>query len=263
MKTSLLRALSPVARLRPVLGTLTAITFLAAADLEAGDRKFAYSYEATTMPKGSWELENWFTWKHYDGDRERFDFRHELEYGVTDRLQLAWYMASWRHEKRDGISDTSFRSTSIEAIYNLTDPTEDLLGSALYGEVGIGPEQFKLEGKILLQKNIGPFVIAANSIIESEWEGEKLSNLNERKGELAQTIGISYQVSPAFAFGMEGFFEIEIEDWSDFGHGTFYIGPNVSWRHDNLFVTAAGLWQTTGVEGEPEVQTRILFGFDF
>jgi hypothetical protein len=59
------------------------------------------------------------------------------------------------------------------------------------------------------------------------------------------------------------FFLIEIDDWNHIGQGTIYVGPNVSWRHDNLFVTAAALWQTTGVDGEPEVQTRILFGIDF
>ncbi len=239
-----------------------ALLLVAGHPADASDRKFAYSYEATTMPKGTWELEQWVTWKSFD-DGDRFDFRHEIEWGVTDNLQLALYLANWRYEDRDGVSDTSFKTSSLEAIYNLTDPTADLLGSALYGEVGIGPEELKLEAKFILQKNIGPWVIAGNSIIESEWEGDSLDSLSEKKGELGQTVGVSYQFTPAFALGIEGLFEIEIDDWKEFADAAFYIGPNFSWRKGNFFMTVAGLFQTTSVAGEPDAQTRLIAGFDF
>ena len=54
----------------------------------ADNRRYTYIYETTTMPKGMWEYEQWFTWSGYD-DKDRFDFRHEIEYGVTDRFQLS------------------------------------------------------------------------------------------------------------------------------------------------------------------------------
>ena len=228
----------------------------------AGDRKFAYTYEATTMPKGSLEFENWVTWKSY-GDGDRFDFRHEIEYGVTDDFQIALYFANWRYEDRGGKSDSTFKSTSIEAIYAMTNPTEDILGSALYLEAGIGEEELFVEGKLLLQKNFGRWIVAGNSIIESEWEGEDLDNLTEVKGELAQTLGISYQFCPSFSAGFEGLMEIEIKDWQDSGDLAVYLGPNLSWRKGSFFVTVAALWQATNFAGEPEVQTRALAGFHF
>ncbi len=240
---------------------LGALLFMGAA-AQAGDRKFGYSYEVTTLPKGALEFENWVTWKSYS-DGDRFDFRHELEYGVTDDFQLALYIANWRYEDRGGESDSTFKSTSIEAIYNLTDPTEDFLGSALYLESGVGEEELFVEGKLLLQKNFGPWVVAGNSAVESEWEGEDLDGLHEVNGELEQTAGISYQFSPAFAAGVEGLMEVEIEDWKDAGDLAVYLGPNVSWRKGAFFVTVAALWQMTNFSGEPEVQTRMLAGFDF
>ena len=68
---------------------------------EAGSRRFAYSYETTTMAKGAMELESWLTWKTNQASEpglETFDMRHEFEYGVTDRLQLAFYFADWGYE---------------------------------------------------------------------------------------------------------------------------------------------------------------------
>jgi hypothetical protein len=75
---------------RPWLLTALAVT------ADASSRRFAYSYETTTMSKEVMESENWVTWKtdkDSDPDFERFDIRHEFEYGVTDRLQLAFYFA--------------------------------------------------------------------------------------------------------------------------------------------------------------------------
>lgn len=44
-------------------GTLFAL----AAPADAGNRRFAYSYETTTMAAGAMELENWITYKGHFG----------------------------------------------------------------------------------------------------------------------------------------------------------------------------------------------------
>ena len=48
------------------------------------------------MP-GSLELENWVTWRHATGPGrfDQVDFRYELKYGVTDKLQASIYLADW------------------------------------------------------------------------------------------------------------------------------------------------------------------------
>lgn len=230
---------------------------------QAGQRKFAYTYEATTSPKGSIEFENWVTWRHRNngaGRQDRFDFRHELEFGVTDRLQIGLYLADWTYNDRDPDKKARYQHSGVEVIYNLTNPTTDFLGSGLYGELLVGDDVVKLEGKILLQKNFGPLIVAYNAVVESEWEGE---DLEERTGELKQTMGVSYELNQYLSLGAEAVYEVEFEDWKEAGDSVVYVGPNLSARAGKFFATLAGLFQVTGIDEEPEVQTRLIFGFDF
>ncbi|MDB6153640.1 MAG: hypothetical protein JWL90_2093 [Chthoniobacteraceae bacterium] len=245
--------------------TLSAALLLLASPAFATERKFAYSYEVTTAPKGSIEMENWVTWKrNKDAKLDEFSFRHELEFGVTDRLQIGVYVADWTYVDAPGAHRSLYDGSAVEIIYNLTNPTTSFLGSALYGEVHVGENSFSLEGKLLLQKNFGPFTVAYNAIVEGEWEGEDLHHLDERSGELAQSLGVSYQVTPHFLVGAELLHEVDLPDWSSSGSkGIFFAGPNASVRAGRFYATAAVLFQATDLSDEPDVQTRLIVGFTF
>ncbi len=229
----------------------------------ANERRFTYSYETTGMPKGAWEYEQWFTWKNYD-NKNRFDFRHEFEYGISDTLTLDIYIADWRIEdiKGEG-SKADYRRSGFALRKQMTDPNKSSLGSALYGEALVGDQIAVLEGKLLLQKNFGPFTAVYNLVIEAEWEGEDLGNLNESVGVWQNTFGLSYQVNPSFFVGMEALHEVEFADWSDAGDHVLYVGPNISFRKGNVFATIAGLFQATDVASEPNTQLRIIVGITF
>ena len=231
-------------------------------DAQAGERRFAYTYEVTTSPKNSVEFENWVTWKARRGSdkTDRFDFRHELEIGLTDSLQLGLYLSDWRVERKGGHTEADWRNFGGELIWNLSNPTTDFLGSALYGEVKAGDELFVLEGKLLLQKNFGPWIVAYNAIFEAEWEGV---DLEEQVGVFEQTLGISYQVTPSFTVGAEVLHEVEFAEYEEAGDHVVYVGPNASYRFGKCFATATVLFETTGVEGEFDVQSRLIFGFSF
>ncbi len=247
----------------PLLSFSAASLLLSLTSSLAGDRKFTYTYEANTAPKGTWELEQWATFRDSD-DSQSFRFRTELEYGVTENLQLGFYLSDWRYTKLDdGSSKAKWDAAGVEAIYRLTDPNTSAIGSALYGEVLVGPGLLELEAKLLLQKNFGPLTVAYNFVVESEWEGEKLSSLDEVTGEIQNTLGVSYQLSPSFLIGAEALHEVEIADWSDAGDHVFYVGPNMSFRSGNFFATVTGLFQVSDVAGEPETQVRLITGFDF
>ena len=229
----------------------------------ASDLRFAYGRDVSVQPKGLVEYEQWFTFKSYD-NRQRYEFRHELEYGLTDTTQLGIYLSDWQHTTNEnGPDETEWRTAGLEIIHLLSNPTTDPLGAALYGEVLVGPEKFALEGKLLLQKNIGPWAFLYNFVLEAEWEGEKLSNLDERVGVIENIIGVSYQLHPSFFVGAEIKHEVEIPEWEEFSDHVVYLGPNFSYRHDKFFVTAAGLFQATSVDGEPDFQLRIKLGFNF
>lgn len=244
---------------------LVAALVAGAFPLHAGQRRFTYLYETVTAPKGSLEFENWVTWKHRDDARgedfERFEFRHEFEMGVTDRLQLGFYVADWQYDQDDSEGHKArYRQSGIEAIYNLTNPTTDLLGSALYGEVLVGEEKVKLEAKLLLEKKFGPLTVAYNATLEGEWEGEEY---HEETGEFQQAVGVSYDLNKSFSLGAELLHEIEMPDWENTNDGLVYAGPNASIRYGRVFATVTGLWQITNVQDEADFQARLIFGIDF
>lgn len=242
---------------------IVAIGLLIANTSEASSRRFAYSYETTTMAAGAMELESWVTWKTNqadDPDFERFDIRHEFEYGVTDRLQLAFYFLDWRYEKTSTNSGkTDFQDVAVEAIYNLTDPNTSPFGSALYGEIKAGDGLIELESKLLLQKNVGPWMFVYNVGGEIAWEND----YTEDEAELIQSAGISYQVNPSLSAGVELLHEIAVPDVDTIGDSGVFLGPNVSWRNERVSLAVTGLWQLTSLSGEPDFQLRTIFSIDF
>ncbi|MEI6534200.1 MAG: hypothetical protein WCN98_02580 [Verrucomicrobiaceae bacterium] len=146
------------------------LTFLLSCiSAQATERRFAVSYETTTAPSGSIEYEQSIFWKHGRGF-DSLHFRQELEFGVTDRLQLAVYFFDFEHSREDGRHSTAWAGSGFEAVYQMSDPNKSRLGSALYGEVLISDRELELEGKLLLQKNLGPLTLVYNGIIEAKWE---------------------------------------------------------------------------------------------
>ena len=242
-----------------VLGLTAAAALFAPSEAGAHPRRFAYSYDVLTMPKGGIEFEQWATWKHYD-QRERFEFRSELEVGITDHDQLSFYLSDWRHtENEKGPDETEWRTAGVSWVHNFTDPTADPLGVSTYLETLLGPEKFVLEGKLLLQKNIGPWSFVYNGVLEAEWEG---SSYEEEIGVIKNLAGVSYQISPAFSVGAEVLHEIEFAEWSEAGDHVVYLGPNVAVRKGDISAVLAGLWQATGVEGEPDFHLRVIAAID-
>ncbi|MGI8602784.1 MAG: hypothetical protein ACR2OZ_07260 [Verrucomicrobiales bacterium] len=216
-----------------------------------------------TSPAGDIEYEQWVTWKAHkanDSKFHRLEFRHELEFGLTDRLQLGIYLADWEIVDSKSDSGAEYKKSAVELIYSLSDPTADPIGSALYFEAGLGPEIALLEAKLLLQKNFGPISAVYNFTLEAEWEGDDYA---EEVGEIKNTIGVVYQVNPSLSFGFEALHEVELADWSDAGDNVFYLGPNVSYRKGDFFAVLSPLFQLSDVESEPDFATRLIFGFNF
>lgn len=244
---------------------LLLIGLLSALPAFAGSRRFTYVYEVTTSPPGDVEIENWVTWKTRkpnDHGYDQVDFRHELEFGITDKFQAAVYLADWNYHRgmSSGERGFTYSGSALELIYNFTNPVADPIGLAAYQEFQVGYRRFESESKLLAQKNFGRFVVAYNATLEAEWEGE---GLEERAGELQQSLGLSYEVSPHFLFGAEALHEVAFPDWSQAERGKFFAGPNVSVRSGTWWATVTALAQVTRAGDEPDFQLRTIFGFSF
>src|SRR6266498_4713313 len=71
----------------------------------ADERLFTYVQEAEVLPKGGLEFEQWLTHRRSkaNGVFARWDFREELEYGLTDRLTVAGYL-NFKNTHSDGVT---------------------------------------------------------------------------------------------------------------------------------------------------------------
>ena len=254
-------------RLRPVILSRTkhrafsiaSASILCAASASAGVRHFTFLYEAPTSPPGSVELENTVTWAHGSSESRNDVFiREEIEIGITDRLQLGLYPLDWSHRSNDGLQ---YDGGAIEAIYNLSNPVIDPVGISLYQEISVGRQHFESESKLIAQKNYGRWIFDYNVTLEAEWAEQ---HLEEQEGELQQALGASYEISTRLSVGIEFLHEFVFPDWRDQEHiRNVFIGPNVSYRRHQWFVTATALAQATDTGEEPNFQVRTIFGVGF
>jgi hypothetical protein len=252
-------------RVGSVLTTVCALASILPVTGRADARRFTFLYEATTAAPRSVEIENSVTWStHQPGNAafNQLDFRHEIEIGLTDHLQAGIYLAdwSWVNDPAAHINTTRYTNSAVELICNLTNPTADAIGSAIYGEIREGGNFLELEGKLILQKNFGRWVFAYNATVESIWEGDHLA---ERSGEFSQALGVSYEISPRLLVGAELLHEVDIPNWSKAANQPVRIGPNISWRHGRWWLTVTPMVNVNRLPDEAALEVRTIFGTNF
>ncbi len=251
-----------------------------AASAVADERKFTYSYEARTLPKGGLEFEQWMTLRtgKGDGDFLRVDFREEIEYGITDRLTTAFYL-NLEYLNTDGVtgvedeSEFELEGVSSEWKYRLTDAAAPI-SLLLYGEIGFGEHEQELETKFVASKDIGPWTFAYNLILELEREEEEEPSGEtewERESEIAHTFGVSYRVGPGIHLGLEGVARKLMEGtFKETESHSYFVGPNVHVATRAWWVTLTALKQVDIMEGSgldlehlEKFEVRLIFGIHF
>src|SRR6267378_8392622 len=94
----------------------------------ATERYFTYTYEPETMPKGGLEYEQWVTLRAGRNktvgqeDYNRWELRHELEYGATDNYSVSLYVNESSESFRNPVtgenhSEFHFDGISLENRY--------------------------------------------------------------------------------------------------------------------------------------------------
>jgi hypothetical protein len=247
----------------------------------ADERKFTYSYEAKTLPKGSLEFEQWATVesRKRDGEFRDVTLREELEYGVSDRLTAALYLNYTWQARRDvtGVKDhhdVEFDGISLEGKYKLWDPSVDPVGLLGYLEVGLDNDEREVEAKIVVNKIVGSFNLVYNFVFEFEHEEEREPD-GEREFEkelvISHTIGASYAVSPQFAVGVEALSHQDFEeDFGDQEHLAYFAGPNLHYAEADWWITITALKQVDikadtelDLDGHTKYEFRVIIGVNF
>ena len=248
-------------RTRLALGGLIAVLSVFAGRIaKADERLLAFSYGAEVLPKGKLEFEQWITdsnghaGEFYNG----YAIDQELEYGITDRLSGSLYLhfkqnySSSKDPLTGLITSTDelrFDGVSTEWKYLVLSPITDPFGLLLYFEPRFSGPELELEGKLILERDLGDkWVGIANLVVEQEYGYG--ADSTEIKGEPKVSLGIAYKISPAFSLGLEAKEDmIWPDNWGYESESGFYAGPTVHYGGEKW-------WGTLGVaaqlHGAPE-----------
>ncbi len=225
----------------------------------SADRKyFVETYTPYLSPAGETEMETWLTSRsgqQGSNGSVAWDWRQELEYGVTDRLTAAAYL---NFSQPPGGS-LRFESPSLELIYRLADPGRLPGDPAVYLETTESGEELELEPKLLLAHRVQKLVTAVNLIGEFEFR----HNDNEILGSGAilrklwaweLSGGVSYELGPHFAAGLEARHRAEYPNFGPREASVLHLGPTINLQTGKLQIAVGVLRQ---IRGTPRTSGRL------
>jgi hypothetical protein len=185
--------------------------FSATGSAGATPRPLPFTYPAETLPKRQLEVEQYTDLIPMRVAREdaggtkavttvRSALQTELEYGITDRLELGFYFAF----QQGGSTSPylQFDGLKQRLRYELSEKPYWPLGVGLYGEVAEFHDEIELEEKLILSKRFGPVGIGTNLWVEQEY------NFQDKDWALFYnpTFGAYVELSPEFMLGAEYWF---------------------------------------------------------
>lgn len=243
------------------------------------DRVFTYTYQSNVLAKGQKELEIWNTLRAGRQDYySRFDNREEFEIGLGSNLQTSFYLNLTSITSATDINSVRSLETEHEISFSnewklkLMDPVADPLGLALYFEYGIGSSEYDVEGKLIIDKRIRSFTIAANAVYELEYapfiEADQTHWSKENKADF--DLAFAWSVTPKFAITLENTFRNVIAD-GKLEHSALYTGPGLSWVQNSFWINFTILPQVASFKGQTgsslnlnefeKVQFRLIFSY--
>jgi len=267
-----------ISSMKKILFIISIFSFLTT--VKAQDRLFTFTYQSNVLNKGQKELEVWTTMKNGRQDYYRgFDHTLEFEVGLGSNLQTAFYLNS--SYSKGIVSDNSVQSVEDDKSFSfanewklkLSDPVSNPIGSSVYVEYTLSPQEVELEGKLIFDKQIGKTVQALNVTGEYEFVNELVpmnSIIDVQRGHEVKfnlNYGFAYQLSNHFSIGLEAYNNNLFRN-NAFEFSVLSAGPCVSYYTDGFWVNLSVLPQITDfktgkldyTENE-KLKTRLLFSF--
>lgn len=257
---------------------LTSLTFV---NTQAQDRVFTYTYQSTVLNKGQRELESWHTFRMGREDFYiRYDNRTEFEIGLGSRLQTAFYLnfSSKTFTEMDDTIKSIVTENEIgfsnEWKLKLFDPVADPIGLALYAEAGISSNELEIEGKVIIDKKIGNFIIALNGVYEQEFKPyyQTVELKWETEQKLEGYLGVAWSISPGFHLTLENAVKSVLVDGA-VTNSALFGGPGFSYSYDKFWINLTIMPQLVSFKGATnhklnlieyeKAQVRLLFSFMF
>lgn len=272
-------------KLLALVAAVVAAAATAPAIATANPRPLPYSYPYATLPGGALEVEQYVDLipvrvvrELPDGTTEgvmsvRSQLETELEYGLTDRLEIALYFSF----RQGGSADTPFlrfQGLKQRLRYRFKEQGEWPVDVGVYLEVAELHNELEIEEKLLLSRRFGPVSVVANLWVEQEWYFQT----GEIKHIYNPTFGVTYEVSPRLSVGAEywlrgRFDEVRPPAFMDDIDATTatvqYAGPTLLLQAKRAWIAAGVYARLDGLgtdlaAGDPfgKVWVRTLLGID-
>lgn len=284
---------------------LVASSALLTPALRADENYFGYSYGSETLQRGKWELYSWTTGR-FDkgiGSYSAFDLKQEVEYGVTDRFQIAlewkenytYFTGGAGQESADSNTPVrrnrfSFVGNGLELKYALSSPYKDPIGIALFVE----PEyaltdspsgdkflEWEIETRLIAQKNFleDRLIAVLNLTNETEWERPRPSHGESFTANFKPevTAGLTYRFISNWFLGIETRYATELVDANIHNqeYWAFSVGPALHYATGRWWATLTWLPQVAGwhadgsrsgsldLNSHERNEIRLKIGFNF
>ncbi len=262
----------------------------------AAETIFGYLYTTDTLPKGKFELEQWFT----DREGQAHGYYHgvymrsEGEVGITNNFQLAIYgnytyigaaNNSVGHltegldispDHNPLLPQSSWHSDGVSAefLWRALSPYKHKVGLAFYAEPEYGPRESGLEVRSIIQKDFLDDRLLLVGNVWVELDKEQGTNLGAvasaappsfektKATYLEEDLGLSYRFRRNWSVGLEFRNHNEYANWSLLAvnqqHTAFFLGPNIHYGAGRWFFTFAALRQL-GAIGFTDDQTAQIY----
>jgi len=264
---------------RAVVVAVAAAAALGAASrpAQANPRPLPYTYIYETLPAGDAEVELYADLtplRAIDANGApawilASQFQTEIEYGLTDRLELGLYLTLAPMDPSVMFAPSMPEGTGVKQRlrYRFADAGRWPIDLAVYGEVTETEREIELEGKVILQRRLGPFRIAANA-----WAEREFYFSGAREWVLNPTAGVVLEKWITAQPGIEYWMHAEHADGGGWVVGPeHYLGPTMIlqfgkiWWSNGFYFRLNGLTTPPIGSGDPygAVWARTIVGISF
>ncbi len=196
------------------------------------DREFLQTYQSATLPQGVRDIEIYNTYStgstnYYRGLYQRLEF----ETGLTNHLQTSLYLnintVSSATSDSSAVNTTTSFSVSSEWKYKLSNPYKSIVGSALYAEILVSPQEFELETKVILDKNLDDEIFALNLVNEFEMESGRTPSDDHNENHPELDFGYMHMFGDHFGVGLEFRENNTVSNDKGWEYSTLFAGPTI------------------------------------
>lgn len=232
----------------------TVVMFLvltAAGDSYADRRSYVWTYEYMTMLEKRWELETYVTAEVPDSSKSNINSikpQLELEYGITDRWDIAMYQM-WKFNNKAKENDSEYEGFKLRTRYKIGEKGRYLLDPLLYFEY-IREDDLSRpnlgEAKLVLAKDAANLNLSYNQILKRNIE-------REGKPDHEYAIGASRAFTQRLKIG--------VESKGSYSKEKYAFGPAVSYVFKKSYLAAGAVFG--GNSRTDDVQARVIVGVLF